>query len=394
MTAGGWSDRPATAGIPAMEMPRPDACWKQIARLLGLAFALLAAATVLNYVVDPLQLFHKPWFYRGAYTYESRLQNSGLIERQDFDAAFMGTSLAVHFRKSEIDRALNVNAVKLALAGSTSREQAFVLDRALRKQPRTIIWQMDEWIFRNSAPPDDTIQTGLYSRSFSGLGGYLLGLSTTKESVGIVLRLVPPLQKLVHGAAALQIIKFYTQDVDDIGTLPDAHRSLYNRDSALRSFDHYRRYPAEISAGYDLPSMKRNFESDAISLIRDHPDVRFRIYFPPYSILQFVAMRDYAPGTLDVALQFSAYATQRLLEFPNVSVADFRAVREITHNLDNYLDLAHHSPDVDRAVLQYLATSAHEVDRAAPARPTGELARQVAAYPSPVTGMAGKQDRD
>jgi hypothetical protein len=394
MTAGGWSDRPATAGTAVMEMQRPDASWKQIARLLGLAFALLAAAAVFNYVVDPLQLFHKPWFYKGAFTYESRLQNAGLIERQDFDAVFMGTSLAVHFRKSDLDRALNVNTVKLAMAGSTSREQAFVLDQALKKRPGTIIWQMDEWIFRDAAPPADTIQTELYSRSFGGMAGYLLGLGTTKESAGIVLRLVPPLQKLVHGAAALQLVKFYTQDVDDIGTLPEAHRSLYNKASALRSFDHYRRHPAEISAGYDLPSMKRNFESDAIGLIRNHPDVRFRIYFPPYSILQFVAMRDYAPATLDVALQFSEYATQGLLEFPNVSVADFRSVSEITHNLDNYLDLAHHSPDVDRAVLQYLAASTYEVDRTAPARPTAELARQVAAYPSPITGAAGKQDRD
>jgi hypothetical protein len=394
MTAGGWSDRPAIAGIPAMERQRPDASWKQIARLLGLAFVLVAAAAGLNYVVDPLQLFHKPWFYRGAYTYESRIQNAGLIEQQNFDTVYMGTSLAVHFRKSEIDQALNVNSVKLALAGSTSREQVFVLDQAIKKRPGTVIWQMDEWIFRNAAPPGDTIQTGLYSKSFSGIGGYLLGLSTTKESVGVVLRLVPPLQKLVHGLAAIQIIKFYVQDVDDIGTLPDNQRSVYNKDSALRSFDHYRRHPAEISAGYDLPSMKRNFESDAIGLIRNHPDVRFRIYFPPYSILQFVAMRDYAPDTLDVVLEFSAYATQRLLEFPNVSVADFRHVSGITHNLDNYLDLAHHSPDVDRAVLQFLATAAHEVERAAPARPTAELARQVAAYPSQATGVARKQDRD
>ena len=37
--------------------------------------------------------------------------------------------------------------------------------------------------------------------------------------------------------------------------------------------------------------MVRNFERDAVGLIARHPDVQFDIYLPPYSILQWVAMR-------------------------------------------------------------------------------------------------------
>ena len=39
----------------------------------------------------------------------------------------------------------------------------------------------------------------------------------------------------------------------------------------------------------------RTFERDAIGLIEKNPDVKFDIYFPPYSILQFVAMREPRP---------------------------------------------------------------------------------------------------
>ena len=54
------------------------------------------------------------------------------------------------------------------------------------------------------------------------------------------------------------------------------------------------------------------FERDAIGLIAANPDVTFDIYFPPYSILQFVAMRDASPATLKIVYDFSAYALPRL----------------------------------------------------------------------------------
>ena len=50
----------------------------------------------------------------------------------------------------------------------------------------------------------------------------------------------------------------------------------------------------------------------------------FDIYFPPYSILQFVAMRDASPATLKIVYDFTAYAFPRLTKFPNVRLHDFR----------------------------------------------------------------------
>jgi hypothetical protein len=41
------------------------------------------------------------------------MQDAGLIRSQDFDTVFMGTSLAIHFRQSDIDRLLAVRSVKL-----------------------------------------------------------------------------------------------------------------------------------------------------------------------------------------------------------------------------------------------------------------------------------------
>jgi hypothetical protein len=137
---------------------------------------------------------------------------------------------------------------------------------------------------------------------------------------------------------------------------------------------------AYLAEGYELNAMVRAFERDAIGLIENNPDVKFDLYFPPYSILQFVAMRDASPATLKTVYDFTAYVFRRLMQFPNVSLHDFRVAREITHDLGNYGDVIHHSPAVDLKVLSLLAERKYLVDRTAPTASLDRLKAQVEAY--------------
>ena len=106
----------------------------------------------------------------------------------------------------------------------------------------------------------------------------------------------------------------------------------------------------------------------------------FDIYFAPYSILQFVAMRDASPSTLRITYDFTSYAFPRLTKFPNVRLHDFREVEAITHDLNNYGDVLHHSPAIDLKVLQMLATRTYVVDPAAPLASLERLKAQIEAY--------------
>ena len=80
----------------------------------------------------------------------------------------------------------------------------------------------------------------------------------------------------------------------------------YNAAKALAAFVHITDpvRSSYLSEGYDYGAMVRNFERDAAGLIEKHPDVMFEVYFPPYSILQFVAMRDASPATLKIVYRF------------------------------------------------------------------------------------------
>ena len=355
-------------------------------RFLCASVAIILMAAVLNYVVDPLQLFRPSRLFPAMYSPDTRMQDAGLIWSQPFDTALMGTSLSIHFRQSDIDRALSVRSLKLSMTGSNSREQSFVLATAMERHPRRVIWQLDDWIFID-APDIDAdifIPAGLYRRSVIGLAGYLFSGMMARESLWILARSLPPLRSAVARLTTDLILKFPVTEVDDVNSLPTDFdvAGSYNAQKSLAAFRHITdpvrsRYLAE---GYDYDLMVRAFERDTIGLVAKNPDVAFDIYFPPYSILQFVAMRDASPATLKAVYDFTAYAFPRLLGFPNVRLHDFREVGDITHDLNNYGDVIHHSPDVDAKILSWLAERKYVVDRAAPLASLGRLKAQVEAY--------------
>ena len=359
---------------------------KNLIRLLSASLLVMLMSAVLNFIVDPLQIFRPARLFAAMYSQDSRVQDAGLIRSQDFDTVFMGTSLAIHFRQSDIDRVLGVKSLKLALNGSSSREQAFVLAAALERRPKRVLWEVDDWIFHDAPDIDSNIHlpADLYRRNPRGVVGYLLSGRMARESAWIMARSIPPLEPVVGRLTNEVMFKFPISRVDDINVLPSDFdvAATYNARRAIAAFKYITdparsRYLAD-DTDYDVKV--RVFERDAIGLIAGHPEVTFDIYLPPYSVLQWVAMRDASPGTLQSVYDFSAYFCRRLVAFPNVRVHDFRSASEVTHDLNNYADVIHHSPDVDLKVLSWLAEGKHLVDGAAPVASLDRLKAQVEAY--------------
>ena len=359
---------------------------KDLLRFFAASLAIMLAAAALNYVVDPLQIFRTSRLFTAAYSQDSRLQNAGLIKSQAFDTVFIGTSLAIHFRQSDIDRILDVTSLKLSMTGSSSREQVFVLDAAMAREPKRIVWEVDDWIFHDTPDIDANahLPADLYRGNAKGLASYLFDGAMAKESAWIAARSIPPLEPVVASLTSETLFRFPLRDVDDINALQDADDvgAIYNANRALAAYryitDPARSQYLRDDTDYDMKV--RVFERDAVGLIRAHPDVTFDVYLPAYSILQWVALRETSPATLKSVYAFSAYFCRRLLELPNVRLFDFRAVREVTHDLSNYSDVIHHSPEIDLKVLDWLAQGSYRVDTSAPTKYLDQLEAQVEAY--------------
>jgi hypothetical protein len=363
-----------------------DQSVKDLLRFFATSLLIMLAAVALNFVVDPLQMFRPSRLFTPMYSQDSRLQNAGLIKSREFDTLFMGTSLAIHFRQSDIDRVLGAKSLKLAMNGSSSREQVFVLAAALAWKPKRVIWEVDDWIFHDAPDIDANahLPADLYRGNAKGLASYLLSGAMAREALWIAARSIPPLEPIVAPLTNETLFKFPLSRADDINTLGpgDDAGAMYHAERAMAAFryitDPVRSRYLKDDTDYDMKV--RVFERDAVGLIRANPSVTFDIYLPPYSILQWVALRETSPETLQSVYAFSAYFCRRLMDFPNVRLFDFRPVSDVTHDLNNYSDVIHHSPAIDLKVLSWLAQGKYRVDAATPTALLDQLKAQVEAY--------------
>jgi hypothetical protein len=357
---------------------------RDLSRFLAVSTITAGSVMALNFIIDPLQVFRPATLYPPLYSSDSRVQGAGLIRTQEYDTVLMGTSLAVHFRQSDLDKKLGGRSLKLAASGSNSVEQSFILDASLKRNVKRVVWQLDEWIFRDAPDIDSDRYTpaDLYRMNVRGISGYLLSLDTGRESLWILLRYLPPLRSIVRFLTSVGYLKYHIENVDEINTLPNYFNisKHYNAANARASFKKIVTGPTGLSMGSSYEALVKNFERDAISLIDNHPDVEFDIYFPPYSILLFVAVRDTSPTTLELAYQFGAYMNQRMSGLPNVRVFDFRNVKGITYDLENYLDLMHHSPIVDLKIIEMIAVGKNRLDSSYPNAHLDDLKKQVEEY--------------
>jgi hypothetical protein len=361
-----------------------DRSIKDIFRFLAASLLVILAAAVLTFVVDPLQVFRPARLFAAMYSQDTRLQNAGLIRSQAFDTVFMGTSLAIHFRQSDIDRIFGVKSLKLAMNGSSSREQMFVLAAALAREPKRVIWEVDDWIFHDTPEIDANthLPADLYRGNARGIAGYLLSGAMAREAAWIMVSSIPQLEPSIARLTSEATFKFPLSRVDDINTLRSDEDGIFNAKRVIAAFNYitdplHSKY-LQDDTDYDMKV--RVFERDAIGLIEANPDVAFDIYLPPYSVLQWVALRDTSPETLRSVYAFSAYFCRRLMDFPNVRLFDFRAVKDVTHDLNNYSDVIHHSPTIDLKILSWLAEGKYRVDATAPTAALDQLKAQVDAY--------------
>ena len=225
----------------------------------------------------------------------------------------------------------------------------------------------------------------LYRGNIAGVAGYLLNINTMWESAWLLLRAVKPFDAIAQLLVQRNYLKYRYESADEINTLPpDLDISeVYNARKILARFELYTNSVnrTEFPATDDYDMRVRNFERDTMDLIEHNPQVEFRVYFPPYSILHYMIIRDFAPPqVLQTLYKFNTYVLHRLAKLPNVKLFDFRDVEEITHDLDNYSDTVHHSPKIDLKLLSFLSTGEHAVEPSAAGLSVERLKRQIETY--------------
>ena len=262
-----------------------------------------------------------------------RYEMAGLIRYQDYEDVVMGTSLVANYRASWFTQATGRETLKVTFPDGRLSEFDIALDLAFRTHGtlNTVYFCLDPNILIREDRGAELPKYLYNDNPVDDLQLYLNG-----ESLALAVKSI-----LRGDGAKVTLDEAYVWD----GTV------YFSRDTALAGYVRPEQSGAVLPADAYLDTADRNLDV-ICRWAKEHPDVRFVVWFPPYSILYWD--KTAREGTTEAVITAVEHATRRLLEYDNVAVHCFlQAIAAIT-DLDNYGDHIHCSGAVTRETAQFM----------------------------------------
>jgi len=347
--------------------------YKKFTKVFLIALVLIPIIGFINYIIDPSQQYRVDTFYKVPFSNE-RFQNAGFSKNYKYDSVVLGTSMVENFVIDEVQNKLNYKkSLKLCIAGGTAKEQSTTLQTALTNNPniKNILWGLDTFSFlgdtQNLKFGKNSFPFYLYDDVILNDYKYLLSIDTVKDSLKTM-------------------AKAYTRDSNHISY--DYNRMFqsqhldedkFTKQNIEKEWDNRDR----IFSKQELRTLKYNylkssFDFNFLAILKENPQIRFKIFFPPYSILTHKLFEE--KEVLEDVLMFKNYLYETLSSLDNVELYDFQLEKNITHNLNNYKDLGHYHQKINSWILNRIKDKNYLVQNESSAIYINKLFRQIKNY--------------
>jgi hypothetical protein len=139
---------------------------------------------------------------------------------------------------------------------------------------------------------------------------------------------------------------------------------------------------ARMGGGFvdPLPNVRRSVAENLVGPIRAHPDVRFDLVFPPYSVLSYMADFVQHPRAFAARQRYKAEVVAATADLAAVRIFDFQGLASLATDFSHYKDLEHFDLEVNRLILDALASGRHRVEPDRYAEVLADQAAQVQRY--------------
>lgn len=279
--------------------------------------------------IDPYQRYRASEKYIG----NQRLEIAGVAHTHDYNTFFTGSSMAMNHSPEQVDSLFEGWHTKnFSIMGATYDDYQDMMPYILGQgKVKHIINDLDFFSFARNRR---TVDAYLYNDNLWDDYEYLYNFTTFKNCW---VKCFSPV-----GEKGLYHFKSPNN--------PEVLKAAYEKTKNGKAFE---------GEYFDYASMKDKFDRYYLPLVQDEgKDVEWYIYFPPYSIYEFVAYQDY--GYLEDILRFKAYMITRLLPLDNVRLYDFQCEPWIT-NAHEYMDLRHHSIEYNRQIIEAIRKDEYRV---------------------------------
>jgi hypothetical protein len=333
-----------------------------------------------NFVVDPYQQYRKAELYDIYFEQQNgRYLNAGIAKNYDYKSVLLGTSHAANFRISELqEKILFKQPVKLIVPGASAYEEHMTLQTVFesREDVEAVLYGIDSSAFQVDAAgfrrDPAGFPTYLYEDGINNRLRYLIGFGTFLEGIASIRRSVQNQGDILFSHD--RMYEWQHQKEKDFGSARVL--AAWNRQIKKLKAE-----PMHHMASFDV---------NILPHLKAHPDVRFIIFHPPYSVLKYKLMQ--ASGIFQDYLEFKKHVYEVTRGLDNVSLYDFQAAQEITSNLENYKDLTHYHQRINSWMLEQIAAGRYRVNEDSVERYHSGLLEQVEVYNpslvSPVTASS------
>ncbi|PCI00117.1 MAG: hypothetical protein COB76_04190 [Alphaproteobacteria bacterium] len=295
---------------------------------ISVVFILLLLAVGFNYTRDPLRFFHSANDVFKSHAHD-RYSVVGKLRSSYYSNLVIGSSHSLHFTDEILGLVSQGKWLNAAVAGSTAYEQYLSFSLAKkRKEIKTVIWEI-----RLDAYIGDTKRTRLgsafpisfYQDTLQGDAEYLLSLDTFLDSL---FKMKRPMQA--------------------------KNKHAYGKDVVANALKKYCDHPPENGHRFGIQddeySLSGNIETTIEKAVAGAPDTLFKIFFPPYSILNHAYLKQHDVDEYQEYLKFRNLVVGRLSLYPNVHIYDFQTNEKIITDMEHYRDLRHYDVNVYKEI--------------------------------------------
>ena len=317
---------------------RPISARRFTISFLAALGAFLLFWTLLVFLIDPYIYYHRGWILKDVFR-NSRARIAGVLRNFEYDTVLFGTSLCQNFRRSEIDAALHVRSVKATSPGLKSDVMSRYFETAWRYRGHRLtrcIMGIDIFCFAQKSENSNYLY--LYEdRIFPCEYFYSID---TAEAIGtaLVANISAPYNRLSR--------HYLDEDV------------MFSNKPGLK-YDR-RRLEKDVRISSSSPVMPdeartmENFDRHLFVHVRNHPEIRFDLFLPPYNIYLWCLLRE--QGKLESYLRLRDVFAQTAAKYSNVRIHDFQAEFDIVCSLDVYKDVTHYSPKINSRIIKEIGS--------------------------------------
>jgi hypothetical protein len=334
---------------------------------VSMSFLAMLAVVSFNFYVDPFTYYHAPWASISL-SNNHRYSNPGLARQLDYSVALVGTSHVLELESSRLSEIMGEPAINLSTNGSLIREQAQLVELVLQQgKANTLLWEMNYPSFDMG---DIVVEFGegypqyFYTPTIETPFRYLMSFDTLMQSIN-ALGSPDPVTLDSRNQAS---VRTYSED-----------RVLANWDFKLKRWDEeLSQVWAENLLTIETPS--ELIERRILPVIKQYPEVQFKLFVPPTSVLMFLLFEYRGDSGFLNWLELRDALARLTATVPNVELYDFHSDWEIISNLDLYRDLGHFNQTVMKNMFVQMSLGEKQVNKADMLINSQQLRKQVKRY--------------